>query len=220
MSPAAGATTVGRASSYLDNLPAAFRSDDFVGEFLLAFEAVFTGLPGAGEPGLEEVIEGADRYVDPLTTPAEFLPWLAGWVALAVRADWDDDTTRGFIREIVPLYRLRGTAAGLRRILQIYLRPLGDEVSGDDDVVVYDDFDAPEHFFQVRLVLSDNDPNRLRAVQEMAQAIIAVEKPAHTIFALKVVIPTMRLVSEALLKEEGKGELLILGQNTWRGTAG
>ena len=208
------------ASSYLDNLPAVFRRDDFLGSFLRAFEAVFTGLPGVEEPGIEQIIEGADRYVDPLTTPADFLPWLAGWVALAVRADWDDDTTRGFVREVVPLYRLRGTAAGLQRILQIYLRPLGDEVSGDDDVLVYDDFDAPEHFFQVRLVLSDNDPNRLRAVQEMAQAIIAVEKPAHTIFALKVVIPTMRLVSEALLEKEGKGELLILNQNTWLGTAG
>jgi phage tail-like protein len=206
-------------SSYLDHLPAALRTDDFLGEFLLAFEAVFTGLPDVEPPGLEQTIEGVARYFDPLQTPREFLPWLASWVALGVRADWDDDTTRGFLREIVPLYRLRGTAAGLRRVLQIYLRPLGDDVSGDDDVVVYDEFDAPEHFFQVRLRLSDNDPVRLRIVQETAQSIVELEKPAHTVYALRVVIPTMRLVSEALLKKEGKGELLVLGQNTRLGSA-
>jgi phage tail-like protein len=206
-------------SSYLDHLPAAFRTEAFLGEFLLAFEALFTGLPDVEQPGLEQTIEGVARYFDPLQTPAEFLPWLASWVALGVRADWDDDTTRGFLREIVPLYRLRGTAAGLRRILQIYLRPLGDDVSGDDDVVIYDEFDAPEHFFQVRLRLSDNDPVRLRIVQETAQAIVELEKPAHTVYALRVVIPTMRLVSESLLKKEGKGELLVLGQNTRLGSA-
>jgi phage tail-like protein len=206
-------------SGYLDHLPAALRTDDFLGQFLLAFEAVFTGLPDAEQPGLEQTIEGVVRYFDPLATPREFLPWLASWVALGVRADWDDDTTRGFLREVVSLYRLRGTAAGLQRILQIYLRPLGDDISGDGDVVVYDEFDVPEHFFQVRLRLSDNDPVRLRAVQETAQAIIELEKPAHTVYALRVVIPTMRLVSEALLKKEGKGELLVLGQNTRLGSA-
>ena len=206
-------------SSYLDHLPAAFRTDDFLGDFLLAFEALFSGLPEVERPGLEQTIDGMVTYLDALSAPREFLPWLASWVALGVRADWDDDTTRGFLREVVPLYRLRGTAAGLQRILQIYLRPLGDDISGDD-VVVYDELDTPEHFFQVRLTLSDNDPKRLRAVQEMAQAIVALEKPAHTVYALKVVIPTMRLVSEALLAREGRGELLVLGQNTWLGTAG
>jgi phage tail-like protein len=208
------------ASSYLDDLPAVYRTDDFIGRFLLAFEALFTGLPDVQQPGLEQTIDGVGRYFDPLDTPSEFLPWLASWVALTLRADWDDDTARGFIREVVPLYRLRGTAAGLKRILEIYLRPLGDQVTRDD-VVVFDDFAAPDHFFQVRLTLSDNNPARLRATQEMARAIIDIQKPAHTVYALKVVIPTMRLVSLDLRKSEGgQTPLLILGDNTWLGTAG
>lgn len=212
-------------SSYLDHLPAVFREDPFVGRFLLAFEAVLTGgVRFAGSAGvdavegLEQLIGRIADYLDPQTAPEEFLPWLAGWVALSLRADWDPDTKRGFIREIVPLYRQRGTLAGLKRMLEIYLRPLGDEVTRDD-VVIFDEFDQPAHFFQVQLTLSDANPTRLRATQEIARAIIDREKPAHTFYALNVAIPTMRLVSEELRKRENNvPELLILGQNTWLGT--
>jgi phage tail-like protein len=207
-------------SQYLEHLPAVFRADPFVGRFLLAFEAVLTGSEDVEQPGLERIAEHIPDYFDPLTAPREFLPWLAGWAALSVRADWDEDTTRGFIREVVPLYRQRGTLAGLKRMLEIYLRPLGSTVAADD-VVVFDTFDDPAHFFQVRLTLSDANPARLRATQEMARAIIDREKPAHTFYALKVVIPTMRLVSlELQAAEGGTAELLILGNNTWLGTAG
>lgn len=203
--------------SYLDHLPAAFREDPFVGRFLLAFEAVLTGADGVD--GIEQIIGRSADYLDPRTTGEDFLPWLAGWVALSLRADWDTDTKRGFIREVVPLYRQRGTLAGLRRMLEIYLRPLDDEVTRED-VVVFDEFDEPPHYFQVQLTLSDSDPGRLRRMQETARAIIDREKPAHTFYALKVVVPTMRLVSEALREaENGVPELLILGENTVLGTS-
>ena len=65
-----------------------------------------------------------------MTTTAEFLPWLAGWVTLSLRADWDEATQRSFIQQIVPLYRLRGTATGLERMLELYT---GQPVEIDDD---------------------------------------------------------------------------------------
>ncbi|MBL7494832.1 phage tail protein I [Frankia sp. CNm7] len=221
-------------SSYLDHLPAAFRSDTFVGDFLLAFEALFTGRDDAGDddtndgelaagsaggPGLQQRIDDISRHFDPVTAPPDFLPWLAGWVALAVPANWDTDTTRGFIREIVPLYARRGTIGGLRRMLEIFLRPLGSDVAGND-VVVHDAFDELPHYFQVRISLPDNDSERIRATRETARAIIDREKPAHTVYALKIVIPTMRLVSEERIRAEGRGQMLRLGGNTWLGTAG
>ncbi|WP_371658242.1 phage tail protein [Streptomyces sp. NBC_00280] len=211
-----GVSSVSSMSRYLDHLPAVFREDPFAGRFLLAFEAVLTGHDDT--VGLEQLIERSADHIDPLTTGEDFLPWLAGWVGLSLRADWDADTKRGFIREIVPLYRQRGTLAGLRRMLEIYLRPLDDEVTRDD-VVVFDEFETPAHYFQVQLTLGDADPGRLRRVQEIARAIIDREKPAHTFYALRVVVPTMRLVSEELREREGGvPELLILGQNTVLGT--
>lgn len=199
------------ASDYLQYLPAIFHQDPFVGRFLEAFEAVLSGPGVAGQPGLETLIGRLATYFDPQTTPEEFLPWLAGWVALSVRADWDTATKRDFIQEIVPLYRLRGTQAGLQRMLEIYTR---------EAVTIDDAFDEPAHFFQVKLTLSDPDPERLRGKQEIARAIIDQEKPAHTFYALKVAVPTMRLVSLDRQREEGgKPLLLILGKNTLLGTS-
>jgi phage tail-like protein len=194
-------------SSYLSHLPAIFRQDPFVGTFLLAFEQILSG-GGTGVPGLEATISRLADYLDPMTTEPEFLPWLAGWVTLALRADWDEATRRGFIQRIVPLYRLRGTRDGLRSMLELYT---------GEPVQVYDDFAEPAHFFQVQLTLSEADPALLRRKQEIARAIIDQEKPAHTFYALQIAVPTMRLVSLELHQETGAPQL-ILGKNTLLGT--
>src|SRR5689334_7051624 len=101
-----------RASSYMGYLPAIFRQDadgdgvNLLGRFLLAFEQMLTGLGDPSQPGLEELLDGivtadgtqilsgSQRYFEPgpgmqdnQRTPSEFLDWLAGWVALSVRAD-------------------------------------------------------------------------------------------------------------------------------------
>ena len=65
-----------------------------------------------------------------MTTDVEFLPWLSGWVALTLRADWSEATQRSFLQQIVPLYRLRGTRDGLQRMLTLYT---GQPVEVDDD---------------------------------------------------------------------------------------
>jgi len=195
------------ASSYLDYLPAIFRQDPFAGQFLLAFETVLSG--AGGQPGLETTIGRIADYFDPVTTEADFLPWLAGWVTLSLRADWDEQTQRGFIQQIVPLYRLRGTRAGLLRMLALYT---------GEPVEIYDTFDDPPCFFQVRLTLSEADPALLQTKQQIARAIIDQEKPAHTFYALQIAVPTMRLVSEARHERE-HAPLLILGQNTVLGTS-
>jgi phage tail-like protein len=195
------------ASSYLDHLPAIFRQEPFVGRFLLAFERVLTSTD-AQQPGLETTISHLADYLDPTTTGAEFLPWLAGWVTLSLRADWDETTKRSFIQQIVPLYRLRGTKAGLQRMLELYTGQRPD---------IDDDFEQSAHFFQVRLRLTEPDPDLLQRKQEIARAIIDQEKPAHAFYALQVAVPTMRLVSKTL-HEQTNAPLLILGENTLLGT--
>jgi phage tail-like protein len=194
-------------SSYLDHLPAIFRQDPFAGDFLQAFETMINGL--------QAEIEGVADYLDPMTARADFLPWLSGWVALTLRADWDEATRRGFLHQIVPLYRLRGTRAGLERMLELYT---GQRPSIDDA------FDQVPYYFQVRLTLSEPDPDLLRRKQDIARAIIDQEKPAYTFYALQLAIPTMRLVSVQLQdQEEAVGRprppLLILGSNTLLGTS-
>jgi P2-related tail formation protein len=143
-----------------------------------------------------------------MTTRADFLPWLASWVTLSLRADWDEATRRSFIQQIVPLYQLRGTKAGLERMLELYTGQLP---------AIEDDFDQPAHFFQVRLTLTEADPELLQRQQQIARAIIDQEKPAHTFYALQVAVPTMRLVSLER-HQQTSAPLLILGQNTLLGS--
>lgn len=55
----------------------------------------------------------------PASASAEVLPWLAGWVGLALDERWSEKARRTMLREAVTLFRLRGTVAGLRRMLEI-----------------------------------------------------------------------------------------------------
>jgi hypothetical protein len=56
-----------------------------------------------------------------MLTDAEFLPWLATWVALFLDEEWDEAKRRRLISEAVELYRWRGTVLGLKRYLEIYV---------------------------------------------------------------------------------------------------
>jgi phage tail-like protein len=195
-------------SSYLDYLPAIFRQEPFAGRFLLAFETVLSGTSTRPDPpGLETTIGSIADYFDPVTAPDGFLPWLAGWVSLTLRADWDTDTQRKFIAQIVPLYRLRGTGEGLRQMLNLYTRLPVD---------VFDPVEKVDFFFQVQITLPAADGPLMRTTQQIARAIIDQEKPAHTFYALRIAVPMMRLVSEELI-EQGASPL-ILGDNTILGT--
>lgn len=196
-------------SRYRHDLPAYLQTDPFLGRFLLAFEQVLSGFPaeetanfqpqiltGEASPtwGLETVISNIHTYLDPQQTPSEFLPWLASWVALSLREDWDDKIKRKFISQIVPLYQIRGTVQGLKKMLQIYLENSG--LSYPDRTISVFEFDDHPHYFQVQLALPSNQviqPERYWRECRAAKAIIDHEKPAHTFYALRILTLTMQL---------------------------
>src|SRR4051812_24363785 len=60
----------------------------------------------------EAVLDDVSDYFDPLRAPEDFLPWLASWTALILRADWSPEQKRKVLFQIIPLYRKRGTKAG------------------------------------------------------------------------------------------------------------
>ncbi|MEB3295001.1 MAG: phage tail protein [Synechococcales bacterium] len=196
-------------SRYQDYLPAYLQSDPFLSRFLLAFEKVLSGFPeveaadfqpqllSASDPncvGLETVISHIHAYLDPQQTPSEFLPWLAGWVALSLREDWDEKVKRKFISQMVPLYQIRGTVPGLKKMLQIYLENSG--LSYPERTISVFEFDDRPHYFQVQLALPSNQviqPERYWRECRAAKAIIDQEKPAHTFYALRILTLTMQL---------------------------
>ncbi|MBD2341675.1 hypothetical protein H6G64_32570 [Calothrix sp. FACHB-156] len=213
-------------SDYLQYLPATLQSDLFLGQFLRAFEQVLTGKytdseksPGIlrqdiVEPlGLEVVLNAIHTYFDPEKTPDEFLPWLAGWIALSLRDDWEEQTKRQFIRDMVPLYQLRGTRAGLEKILSLYLKSLGLP----DKVTIFELDGFPAHYFQVQLGLPKSEQSVYWRQVRIAKAIIEQEKPAHTYYGLKILTPTMRLTGKRFaiaLQQASSIKAIATQQNT------
>lgn len=204
-----------RVSGLLESLPALFQEDrrfgapNFLGRFLLGFEQILLGLGEAAEPGLEETIARLYRYFEPGAdraegerAPQEFLQWLAGWVALTLREDWDELRQRDLIAKAAPLYRLRGTKRGVEEFLRIYTR-LGasvDELNAALQIGVHSTVGtdtvlgggAP-FFFRVRVNLPEIDLEQIRAQDAIARAIVDLQKPAHTYYKLTVETPTFQI---------------------------
>ena len=75
----------------------------------------------------------------------------------------------------------------------------------------------PAYFFQVAIKVNTQETDEIRRIQQITQAIIEQEKPAHTFYGLQILVPTMRLLSEELAAKLNQKQL-ILGQNTLLGT--
>ena len=217
-------------SRYLDYLPAIYQQDakpgqpSFLGPFLLAFEQVLTGRGDPAAPGIEEILDGISdaqgkvaragiqRYFDPgpklpdaERAPAEFLPWLAGWVALTLRGDMDEERRRDFIARAVSLYRLRGTRAGLEQFVGVYTQQKVTiaELTSSFQIGVHSrigvntilDGGAP-HFFRVLIELplpTPEKPGQNQTTVVAVKAIIDQEKPAHTSYKLDLQLPRLQI---------------------------
>ena len=193
-------------SRYVDNLPAVFQDDPFLGTFLLAFERILSGrpepdpagLPVVPAPGLEQILDRIQTYFDPSQAPPDFLPWLADWVATSLREDWDTTTRRRFLSHVVPLYQRRGTKHALQQLLQIYLDPNNDPPATSVEIIDNDPA-FPPRYFQVRFTVSERDSHVLARRAEVATAIIDREKPAHTFYGLHINFPSLQIADPATI---------------------
>jgi hypothetical protein len=101
----------------------------------------------------------------------------------------------------VSLYRLRGTAEGIRQVLAAY--DIGVEIDEDLEAMqigVHSTIGldtrvnggAP-YAFRVRANLAVADPHQLAALTQRITAIVDAEKPAHTIYELTIDTPTLQI---------------------------
>jgi phage tail-like protein len=206
-------TPIRSPSRLLDYLPVIYQDAPFVGQFLLAFEKLLLGytdeisiptVEGIKFPkaGLEMTIADIATYFDPLHTPEDFLPWLASWTALSLRADLDPQVQRQFIANIIRYYRFRGTKANLQELLSLFVRgkPTIEETSNEEfqigihSTIGKDTYlrGGPPHVFKVTIVLPkelQGQPKLLERQLAIASSIIELEKPAHTTYTLIPIFP-------------------------------
>jgi phage tail-like protein len=232
-------------SRYLDYLPAIYHDQagvpaDPLNSLLLAFEQILTGRgEEVDRPGLEEVLEGIrdpegstllagfQRYFSPgpgradsERIPEEFLEWLAGWVALTLREEWDEEEKRRILSEIVASYRRRGTRQGLSQVLSAYsgLPPETITISEPQEALQVGvtstvgestmiGVGAP-YYFVVQVMVRAADLAEVTRRKETVSAIIDTEKPAHTYYDLRLASPTIQV---------GVRERATVGVNTLLG---
>jgi phage tail-like protein len=108
------ASTEGLASPFplAVGLPGAFLGSEFTGEFVAAFDDVLAPVFAS--------LDNLDAYLDPKLAPEDFLPWLAGWMGLAVSERWVSQRVRGFLVEAAETFRWRGTRRGIAKAVQAF----------------------------------------------------------------------------------------------------
>lgn len=146
---------------------------------------------------IEEKLEGIHSFFDPRETPEPFLPWLASWMAMSLHESWTVQRRREVIHRAAEMYKVRGTAEGLRLSLSLFAEveaevvefrwPYPGFVIGRSAVIGHESTIARPVFetqcFVVKLPARKSDVSRekLRTVH----AVVEMEKPAHAHYALE-----------------------------------
>jgi phage tail-like protein len=184
----------------IDLLPAIFRRSEELEAFLVPFEAALfePGGGGGGDHGstsVEGQIGRIPSLLDADDTDEEFLPWLAQWAAISLY--WEAEDRRRLVREMIPLYRMRGTREYVERVLGLYIA--GTVTVEEDDLpgmavgvperaaVGLDSRLGEDPFrFSVRIDFSIIPAGRAERTRLVAlvRAVIDLAKPAYTHYRL------------------------------------
>ena len=102
-------------------LPAAMGADAISAAFLDRFLGVFD----RGLRDLEAKVDQQAALFDPRSTPAmpgrDMLAWLASWIGVSLDKRWPEARRRRMVRSAASLFACRGTWAGLRGSLLLWL---------------------------------------------------------------------------------------------------
>ncbi|MFJ7250641.1 phage tail protein [Kitasatospora sp. NPDC098652] len=94
-------------------LPALFADDDFAQRFTAGLDTVLAPVFAT--------LDNLSAYFRPELAPADFLDWLASWVAVEVDPAWPEEVRRAVVGRAVELHRWRGTRRGLTERLRLVL---------------------------------------------------------------------------------------------------
>lgn len=174
------------AANPIKYLPSIFQvMDSKNGDFLKRYLWIFYSLLNTINVSLDNI----HRYFNPMESPKDFFPWLVSWFSDYHKYSIPEETLRLVISNIVPLYRWRGTAAGISRLLEIIIgtkpdvmdnyKPVSEYVIENDSIVekpILPESSTP-YFFTVVFPVSV----KMFSMQQiqLINDIIKREKPAH-----------------------------------------
>jgi len=178
---------------YVRHLPALYQTDELMGRFLMLFESFWAPI--------DRQVSDLHYYFDPKLTPPEALGWLSAWVDLELDERLSEQQQRQLLGMAAAHYRKRGSRQGLVEILQVYtgVTPtiiehtarnfrLGPDARLGPNIALGSS--NQPHAFTVILRLPppagpDSEKARRERERQIA-AIIESEKPAHTVYTLRI----------------------------------
>jgi len=178
---------------WIDFLPGIYQdSDEENADFLQRFLLVTQHLTS----GIEERLQFLHEFFDARKSPEKFLPWLASWLAMPLLEGWTEEKRREIIQRTPELYRLRGTAAGMKLALKLFADVKAEINEGEwpypgmvigksSNIGVDTTLSPPVYISQCFTVkLTDKKDSVSRERLRTVQALVETEKPAHAHYAL------------------------------------
>lgn len=169
--------TVG-SSSLIKSLPSNYQNSDSLKDYLMIFQHF--------NNEFNRELDNIHNIFNPMETRREFLLWLSSWFSLEIGAQLPEVRYRRLIREIVPLYRWRGTKVGLSRILEIISGYKPEIIEGyydEKDIqsesisFTFSEVGSSENLIVIKFPISQKELGG-RTVKTLFN-IVDKEKPAH-----------------------------------------
>ncbi|ACV78299.1 phage tail protein [Nakamurella multipartita] len=152
-------------------LPAVFLGDSFTQRWCAALDEVLAPII--------TTLDSLPAYLDPATAPEDMLPWLAGWMGIALDGHQSAERQRELVQIGVELLQWRGTARGIRAAVRALfdldpeLIESGGTGQSTEPGSALPGTDQPELMVRLRVPNPEEfDVRRLDALVDMA-------KPAH-----------------------------------------
>jgi phage tail-like protein len=153
--------------------------DSFAERFTAALDAVLAPVFAT--------LDNLPAYFDPEVAPADFLDWLAGWVGIEPTKSWPESRRRQLVAGATRLYALRGTAEGIRALVEIVtgLTPEVEENGGADwsETPGNPPPGSPGAWVKVRLEVGATHT----VDEKLVRRLVAAAKPAHVVAEVEVV---------------------------------
>jgi phage tail-like protein len=102
--------------AYLEHLPATYRE----GARRPLLLGLMLSLLGSEIDRVDGVLDGLAALFDVASAPADWLPWLAGWLDFTPASGWSTAELRSRLMQAIDLYPWRGTPEGMKRYVEMY----------------------------------------------------------------------------------------------------
>lgn len=159
-------------------LPALYDDDGLAAAFTGAFDELLAPV--------QSTLDCLTAYVDAGQAPDDFVDWLAGWVGAPFDRWMPLWRRRQVLDATGELHRLRGTAAGVVRLLQVTLGATEVEVEGGGGTWWSTDPGASVPEEMAAVVVRATVPAGEPEAQERAERLVATAVPAHVPFRVEV----------------------------------